>query len=143
HRLAQLLKTSIQNKKLCWSPDAGRLPKSMTIDERVRTIEDDTFAKELSMLVVKPMVYGYRFDHESGRHDDRAVCVGMALCFAFPETPPVGQGPTSIPDSRKTQPIGPELAAQRKTEEASPLSTWNILGMGQQYGSAWERGDIS
>jgi hypothetical protein len=80
-RMAQLLKEMVQNRRIRWSPRAGHLPGA----------EDDTFAKELSRLVLKPTVYGYRFDHESGRHDDRAAAVGMGLIFAVPETLPGGK----------------------------------------------------
>lgn len=62
-RMAQLLKELVQSRQLTWSPEAGLLPGA----------DDDTFAKELSRLIIKPTVYGYRFDHESGRHDDRCL----------------------------------------------------------------------
>jgi hypothetical protein len=80
-RMAQLIRTMIQNRKLRWSAEAGYLPGA----------EDDTFAKELGRLVLKPTIYGYRFDHEAGRHDDRAVAVGMGLVYAVPEALPGGR----------------------------------------------------
>lgn len=147
HRMAQLLKTSIQNRKLRWSPDAGRLPKSYVPvpGDRPKAIEDDTFAKELSMLVVKPMAYGYRFDHESGRHDDRACAVGMGLVFAFPETMPGGgAGPTVVKGPQEYPVIGipPRKEEPGPGVSVDPMSTWGLFGM-QGGGSAWERGDIS
>lgn len=83
YEMAQLLRNYVQSKKLSWSPWAGLLEGA----------EDDTFAKELARLVKKPMIYGYRFDHEAGRHDDRASSVGGMLVVMVPEMPPVGQGP--------------------------------------------------
>jgi len=80
-RMAQLVKTMVQNRKLRWSPAAGYLPGA----------DDDTFAKELAGLVLKPTIYGYRFDHELGRHDDRTAAVGMGLVIAIPETLPGGK----------------------------------------------------
>lgn len=144
HLMAQLMKASIQNRKVTWSRDAGRLPKHMAIDGRVRVIEDDTFAKELAMLVVKPMIYGYRFDHESGRHDDRAVAVGMGLLHAFPMGPPTGdQGPIIVPDPRKMLPAGVIPSRINQPAEAfNPIEHYKIFGGGGNNGSAWERGDL-
>jgi hypothetical protein len=142
HRMAQILKTSIQNRKVTWSKDAGRLPKHIGIDGRVKVIEDDTFAKELSMLVIKPMVYGYRFDHESGRHDDRAVVVGMGLLHLFPNGVPEGsQGPMVIEAPHK--PLAPGVVPSRRltSEEFDPVAAYRIFGTSPQ-GSAWERGDL-
>ncbi len=147
YRMAQLLKTSVENRKVTWSPDAGRLPRQMNLDGRVKNIEDDTFAKELAMLVVKPMMYGYRFDHESGRHDDRACAVAMGLVFAFPEGIPAGSvGPTVVTSPVKTQAIGnvPSTSVRRQTSEPDPVGVWRIFGSdGGGGSSAWERGDIS
>lgn len=86
YEMAQLLRNCVQNRKITWSKVAGLLPGA----------EDDTFSKELARLVKKPMIYGYRFDHEAGRHDDRAAAVGGALVIMVPEMPPVGGGPTTV-----------------------------------------------
>jgi hypothetical protein len=74
YRMAQLLQSMVRGRKIAWSPIAGRLPGA----------EDDTFAKELARLVRVPTSYGYKFDHESGRHDDRAAAVGMGWSMPWP-----------------------------------------------------------
>lgn len=103
HRLAQLLKTSVQNGNVSWSPTAGLLPAEYTENGRTRRIEDRTLEQELSMLVTKPMSYGYRIDHESGRHDDRSVVIGMGLLHLLPNALPDGQvGPTVVARDPKT-----------------------------------------
>lgn len=68
-RLAELLRTMVQNRKITWSKDAGLLEGA----------DDDTFAKELARLIKKKMIYGYRFDHESGAHDDRCLVSGTMV----------------------------------------------------------------
>lgn len=86
--MAKLLQTMIQNRKLTWSKDAGLLENA----------SDSTFALELARLVRKPMVYGWRIDHEASGHDDRATAVGMGLCYCVPEARPGGKlGPTTVP----------------------------------------------
>lgn len=81
---AQWLRSRIVNRGVAWGPGTGDL---LLADGRVETLAD-----ELAALRVKRMPYGYRFDHENQKHDDRAV----ALCMAglrssdFPwEGPPV------------------------------------------------------
>lgn len=86
-RMAKLLREMIRARRLHWSPLAGYLMGE----------EDDTFAKELGRLVLKPTVYGFRFDHESGRHDDRAAAVGMGLVTLIPEIPPPSMMPQQQP----------------------------------------------
>lgn len=86
--MAQVLRELVRNRRVTWSDQAGRLSG----------VEDDTFAKELSKLVLKEMSYGYRFDHTSGHHDDRAVAVGMGMTTAIEEIRPAGSaGPKGIP----------------------------------------------
>jgi hypothetical protein len=72
YELAECVRSLVVNRKLLWHPAAGRLllPDGTT----------ETFGQELSRLIIKPTMYGYRVDHTSGRHDDRAVAVGM-LCL--------------------------------------------------------------
>jgi hypothetical protein len=67
--LAMTLRAQIAHRHVLWHPDAGLIPGE----------KDDTFQKELAALVTKVMPYGWRLDHESGAHDDRAVSVGMGL----------------------------------------------------------------
>jgi hypothetical protein len=77
-QLAQHLRSIIVNKQLLWYPSAGELMVTKYGKTMVETFED-----ELAALRVKKMPYGYRFDHEQQKHDDRAVCVGMAAMRAF------------------------------------------------------------
>ena len=121
YRMAQLLKSQIQNKKISWSPNAGLLLGA----------EDDTLAKELARLIKKPMSYGYRFDHESGRHDDRAVVLGMGLVYMIPEIMPGGaRGPERV------KPKEPDENAPVIGLPYGPSQNWakgrNLFGMGNR-----------
>lgn len=128
HRMAQLLKTSVQNRKITWSPMAGMLPEKT---DAGKIIEDRSFAQELSMLITKPMSYGYRFDHESGRHDDRACAVGMALVYAFPETAPAGgQGPKMVPP-KPGHYEPPSKSGIPAIPQKSYAEQWNVFGAGR------------
>lgn len=117
-RMALLLQQMVRNRRLHWSPLAGLLTGE----------EDDTFAKEMSRLVLKKMSYGHRFDHESGRHDDRAAAVGMGLIYLVPETPPPSMMPSSVPKE----------VVERHTSSPAPTvrRDWaaarNLFGMGNQ-----------
>ncbi len=86
YQMAQLLKNYVQSRKISWSKVAGILPGAT----------DNTFAKELAGLIKKVMIYGYRFDHDAGRHDDRTSAVAGCLVVMVPEMPPVGQGPKKV-----------------------------------------------
>lgn len=146
HRMAQMLKTAVQNRMVRWSPEAGRLPESYVDRGVVRRIEDTTIELEMSMLITKPMVYGYRFDHESGRNDDRSVAVSLGLLHAFPEGVPFGPlGPTAVQALPATRPIGdvhttnPNVASSHVGQS---IGRWNLYGAGGGFGSDWERGEI-
>lgn len=82
--LAMALRNLIMTRRLRWGPLQGFIPGAT----------DDTFVKELVSLVTKVMPYGWRLDHTSGKHDDRAVAVGMALTelVKFPYVPETKQG---------------------------------------------------
>ena len=69
YEMAQHLRALVVERRLAWYPEAGDLP-------------EDSLADELAMLRVRRMNYGYRFDHENQRHDDRAVAIGMAALTA-------------------------------------------------------------
>jgi len=119
YEMAQILKNYVQNRKIRWSKDAGLLPGA----------EDDTLSKELSRLVKKPMSYGYRFDHEAGRHDDRATAVGSGLVMIVPEMP--GGGGVTV--------VKPEQTAENgMMPRGIPLvhKDWaqsrNLFGMGKK-----------
>jgi hypothetical protein len=115
YRMAKLLQGVVRNRKLRWSAEAGMLPG----------VEDDTFAKELSRLIKKPTVYGFRFDHESGAHDDRAAAVGMGLVTVVDEIAPTWQQ-TSAVDRPKVE------AAERgavPTPRMDYVKRWRINGV--------------
>ncbi len=70
YHMAELLRTAVLSQRLLWVPGTGQHPG----------LADDDFTSELSNLIIKQLPSGkYRFDHESGCHDDRACAVGMAL----------------------------------------------------------------
>jgi hypothetical protein len=73
YEMAQHLRALIVEQRLAWYVGAGDL----TVNGRRETLAD-----ELSALRVKRMPYGYRFDHENQRHDDRAVAITMAALRA-------------------------------------------------------------
>ena len=76
--LAQHLRSLVVNRQLLWYPTAGDL----RITKYGRELTE-TFVDELAGLIVKKMPYGYRFDHENQKHDDRSVAVGMAALRAY------------------------------------------------------------
>lgn len=69
YEMAQHLRALVVERRLAWYPGAGDL-------------QGETLADELVGLRVKRMNYGYRFDHENQKHDDRAVAIGMAALRA-------------------------------------------------------------
>lgn len=77
--MAECLRHQIINKRLLWPPGVADLrigvPGAGTITEGI--------LEELPRLILKRMSYGYRFDHLSGRHDDRACALGMMCVAAF------------------------------------------------------------
>lgn len=93
YEMAELLRSLIVNRQIAWYPGCGSLPVK---DGKTETLKD-----ELLGLVTRPMSYGYRFDHEATKHDDRAVAIGMAavkiLAGIVPhrfEVPPTPEKPT-------------------------------------------------
>lgn len=155
YRMAQILKTSIQNKVVSWSPDAGKLPTHYMENDRLIPIEDQSLEQELGWLITKPTMWGYRFDHESGRHDDRATVVGMGLLHAFPEGVPLSFGPETYPNTNKPIPVlGNSRHGVPSSGTILPESLpgapnrWNLFGMGGngQGGftgpSKWDNGEI-
>jgi hypothetical protein len=77
YEMAQCLRALIVQRRLVWYGGAG-------------DIGTETLADELVGLRVKRMPYGFRFDHEKQKHDDRAVAISMACLRAlgFPATDP-------------------------------------------------------
>jgi hypothetical protein len=155
YRMAQMLKTSVQNRVVSWSPYAGRLPDAYMENGRLIPIEDVTLEQELGMLIVKPTQWGYRFDHESGRHDDRAVCLAMGLLHAFPEGAPLSVGPQPIPDPNRLKPVLGNNRHSIDTQTtvlpdslAGSPTRWNLFGAGGNGHngftgpSKWDQGEI-
>jgi hypothetical protein len=118
YRMAQILKTCIQNRQVTWSPRAGYLPG----------VDDDTIAKELSRLVVKEMAYGYRFDHQAGRHDDRACVIGMGLMYSMPEAKHPGEKGPIVIEAPKKPLVGETPSIQYFDEWKDYAASYNIFG---------------
>jgi len=73
------LRSLIVNQKLVWYDRCGWQKVIDPVTNRER-VED--FTSELKGLVVVKKQYGWRFDHKSNAHDDKAVAVGMAALHA-------------------------------------------------------------
>lgn len=142
YRMAQLLQSCVQNRKIRWSPWAGLLPKTVEMQGRSVAVEDYTLALELSMLVKKPMSYGYKFDHEAGRHDDRAAVIGMGLIHIFPEAAPLGgHGPRVIEGNNKPVLPGTVPTHRSVNPQYDPIAAYRLFG-NTGVGSSWENGDM-
>ena len=130
YELAEKLRSAVVNRQLAWRPDQGSLP-NLNSPSGWETFED-----ELVKLVLKVTPYGYRIDHESGRHDDRAVAVGMALVEAL-EDPQVLEwvGPGKPVAEAVTEPVTALSLARGSLLEPTPAS----LGRKQ---TARRRGDF-
>jgi hypothetical protein len=87
YRLCECFRDLVVNGKLAWYPGAGTL---------LVNGHPETFVDEVAALVFKQMSYGYRFDHESGFHDDRAVAVGMAALMCVEHAQPAWTPPLPI-----------------------------------------------
>lgn len=89
YEMAQHLRSMIVGKRLVWYEGAG-------------AIGDETLESELVGLRVKKMHYGFRFDHDNQKHDDRAVALGMMSMMA------VGFAATTQVLPRPTPPHPPQ-----------------------------------
>lgn len=97
YEMAATLRSLVVNQRLVWYPGAGEL----LVSRDGRTFVE-TFADELCGLIIRPMTYGYRFDHESKFHDDRSVAVGMAALYAARNPPaPEWIPPPDLPQKAK------------------------------------------
>lgn len=76
--MAECLRTQVVNRTLLWPPGIADIEVGSGPGLVVEGIRD-----ELPRLILKHMAYGYRFDHTSGRHDDRACALGMMCVAAF------------------------------------------------------------
>lgn len=106
YEMAAKLRSIIVNKQIAWYAGMG----SITLPNgRADTLED-----ELVSLVLRPMTYGYRFDHELTKHDDRAVNMGMAVVQMLEQMKPPAW-------------VGPEQVVQPVQEKERPESVIDYL----------------
>jgi len=75
YEMAIILRDLIVNKRIHWYPGCGDL---LACKSGEMTLSLHTLVDEFAELIIKPRAYGFRFDHMSGKHDDRAVALGMA-----------------------------------------------------------------
>lgn len=80
YEMAMHLRAIVVEQKLAWYPNAGCLDVK---DVRTGREFTERLEDELVALRVKKMPYGFRFDHENQKHDDRAVAVTMAALKAL------------------------------------------------------------
>lgn len=122
YEMAENLRSLIVNKQLVWYEGAGNL----LVDGK-----QDTLVDEIAGLVIKPTPYGYRFDHEAGFHDDRAVAVGMAALFACRQDP---SGPGVTPDPLPKPDLTPEAfhRNQKAKRPRDSAAKWGLWGTGQR-----------
>lgn len=88
------LRTLLQNRKIRFAADAGTHP-----------YDGSTLASEFKEVLVKKMSYGLRIDHDSNKHDDRVIAVGMAALHAVSNWTGTAEPAASImrPQSRPTE----------------------------------------
>lgn len=84
YELAVNLHNLFTQRKLALYPGCG----TIYIQERgiAKGVKAHTLVDEIAELVLKLTSYGFRFDHESGKHDDRAVSLGE-MCLALSRLP--------------------------------------------------------
>ncbi len=116
HSMAVNFRSLVLNGRISWPSGIGdvslpRLPSDPQF--RVASMSGDTFESELAALLIRPASSGYRFDHSSGRHDDRACSIGMAALAAVSDPiPPALEAPTVVPTQPRDLKSLP-FAAQR------------------------------
>lgn len=96
YEMAATLRSLLVSRRIGWPATAGLPgpPHSPPYED----LRGDTFAVELANLLLRATPSGYRFDHTSGRHDDRAVAVGMAaLELTKSPPPPPAKPPQPLP----------------------------------------------
>lgn len=108
YELAAKLRSVIVNRQIAWYPGMGDI---LLPNGRADTLED-----ELVSLVLRPMVYGYRVDHELTKHDDRAVNMGMAVCCMLEQMrPPEWIGPDRPIHPGEPAPEKLDISTQNRT----------------------------
>lgn len=108
YEMAECLRTLLVNKQIAWYGQCG----AVTVAGRPHTLTD-----ELAELVIKRMSYGYRFDHETSKHDDRAVALGMAALSCIRD--------------RGADFVAPP---KRESEPPAPTPTVPVLGRAEEKG---------
>jgi hypothetical protein len=118
YRMAENLRSYISNRKIAWYPGAGTL---------VTPSGRETLTDELLGLVLKITPYGYRFDHESDFHDDRACALGMAALKAAQRPASTWTRPEPLRDPKETDPTQRVLRGVRRDDD--PAHRRGIFGM--------------
>lgn len=115
--MAQFVLTGVVNQNLLWPEDAG----VVMVEDETGTLVRYTLADEFHDLITVDMPYGYRWDHKSNKHDDRATAVGMAA-WLLAQTDP------SQPFAEPGQ--IPTLAIERDAQQwlESPTKEFSIWG---------------
>ena len=122
YTMAEVLRSAVVNRQVAWYPGAGTI---LLPDGKPDTLED-----ELVSLVLRPMPYGYRFDHQATKHDDRAVVLGMGLVVIFHQLLPGRFGKVQSvekphPSKREVVPILPGMQINRD----KPFSFRGLYGL--------------
>lgn len=126
YELAAKLRSVIVNRQISWYPGAGDI--RLSAGGRL-----DTLTEELVSLVLKPMVYGYRIDHELTKHDDRAVNIGMAVVKVLEQMkPPEWVGPESVLPKEPTKEDHMNVCEYLKTLRGN--ENRQIYGMDLKHG---------
>jgi hypothetical protein len=73
YEMAQILRLLLCERRIFWYPGCG----SVLVKHPGGALQEHTLVDELAELITKQMSYGYRLDHMSNKHDDRAVGIGM------------------------------------------------------------------
>jgi hypothetical protein len=118
YTMAEVLRSGIVNKQVAWYPGAG----TVVVDGKQETLTD-----ELVGLVLRPMPYGYRFDHTSTKHDDRAVVLGMALVVILHQLLPSRMG--KVPKVKTPQDTEFEYVPGVKIRRERGTSFRGLYGM--------------
>ncbi len=128
YELCEKLRTTVVNHQIAWRPEAGVLPTPSGME---------SLADELTKLILKVTPYGYRIDHEAGKHDDRACAIGMALVEAL-EDPQILEwiGPSPLVN-RDSRPLTPRVLADKELEYEGDFAVAGRGGplfMGRKWG---------
>ena len=111
--LALTLRHLIQNRKLVFAETAG-------------LCGGETLAGELKRLVVKSMVYGWRWDHTLNGYDDKSTAVAVAAQEAYGQPPPPEPG---RPPKPKDEELTPARPAPNSAFGSHPLSRRGLYGL--------------